>query len=73
MKLTKEERFRGIVFSSASFRRANFQIHENTRGLLHRIRIWLFGECPACRSTHNKQIPGWNKLHCENCGDTWTY
>jgi hypothetical protein len=60
----------GLASSSAN---RHFEIHENTRGLLHRIRVWYFGECPRCKSTHNKQVKGWDKLRCENCGETWNY
>jgi len=49
------------------------EIHENTHGSLYWMRTWLFGECPFCHGTHNKQLLGWNKRQCENCGNTWTY
>lgn len=49
------------------------ELPENNRSLLHVSRAWLFGECPSCGCTHNKQIRGWNKLMCEKCGNTWIY
>ena len=49
------------------------QTHEKTNGIIHWTRARWVGECPACHHTHNKPIMGWNKLQCENCGETWTY
>jgi hypothetical protein len=49
------------------------EIHENTHGSLHWMRTRIFSECPSCHGTHNKQIFGWNKLQCENCGNIWIY
>ncbi len=53
--------------------RTNTEIREDTRGLVHWFRVRLYGQCPFCKSTHGKQITGWNKKQCENCGETWIY
>jgi NADH pyrophosphatase NudC (nudix superfamily) len=46
---------------------------ENMHGVLHWTRSIIYGECPACGSTHNAQVKGWNKIQCKNCGNTWLY
>ena len=47
--------------------------HENIHGVVHWMRATMYGECPSCKSTHNTQVRGWNKLQCKNCGNTWKY
>ncbi len=37
------------------------------------VRVQLFGECPYCGGTHNKQEDGWQKCTCQDCGKTWGY
>lgn len=41
--------------------------------MLNRIRAWLFGRCPKCRSVRTKQVEGWQKVECRDCRTMWTY
>jgi hypothetical protein len=68
---TKIKLSEGLIYPVPKRIVKKVEIHENNRSILHWSRAWLFGECPLCHSTHNKQIPGWNKLMCEKCGNTW--
>ena len=70
---TNIEQPAGHTFSRSIPLTIKVEIHENTHGLLHWTRAQLFGECPSCHSTYNKQIRDWNKIQCENCGSTWNY
>jgi len=79
---TKMQQSAGFTSLLATPLITKVEIHENTlttvlggnaNESLHWMRTWLFGECPSCHGTHNKQILGWNKRQCENCGNTWTY
>lgn len=29
--------------------------------------------CPNCGSRHTKEVPGWFKIECRNCGKMWSY
>jgi hypothetical protein len=73
MRMTKAELPMEMDFPIAPPQTRYTEIHENTHGIVHWFRIHLFGECPGCKGTHNKQITGWNRMQCENCQKTWTY
>jgi hypothetical protein len=48
-------------------------VNEHTWGLVHWFRAYLYGECPECHGTHSKQVCGWNKKQCKDCGCIWNY
>jgi hypothetical protein len=73
MRIIKVEQPVGIAIPVSHFRTPIAEIQEKTHGLLHWIRAWSYGECPSCHGTHNKQVFGWNKMQCKQCGETWTY
>ncbi len=73
MNNMKADQLNRITFPLVPSLIPKYHIKENTQGLLHSIRTWSVGECPSCHCTHNKQIKGWNKLECENCGHIWNY
>jgi|WetSurMetagenome_2_1015567.scaffolds.fasta_scaffold139172_4 hypothetical protein len=73
MRMTKAELPMELAFTIAPPQTLHTEIHENTHSLMHWLRTHIFGECPNCKSTHNKQITGWNRMQCENCQKTWSY
>lgn len=37
------------------------------------IRGKLFGRCPKCKSVRVKDVKGWDKTQCKDCGHTWRW
>lgn len=46
-------------------------IKESSNRLVHRVRSMIYGECPECHGTHIREVYGWDKVSCKNCGSTW--
>ena len=40
--------------------------------IIRRFRAWLFGECPQCHSLRIKDVHGWAKQECRDCGHCWS-
>jgi len=43
--------------------------------LINKVRAFVWGRCPnpRCQSFNVKQVEGWQKLQCRDCGHTWRY
>jgi transposase-like protein len=39
--------------------------------IIHFFRKFIYGECPVCGSTNIKDMKGWGKDECQDCGRNW--
>jgi hypothetical protein len=73
MRVTEIRKPGRITFPTAPDETLNPEVPENTQDILHWVRSQVYGQCPQCKGTHNKQMQGWNRMQCQNCGTTWSY
>ena len=41
--------------------------------MIHWLRRQVYGECPSCGSTRLKDVQGWRKSECRDCGDMFNW